>query len=251
MPREVLEQLEPHARSRYAHLGLHVDTESFSERLKLIGIPGKEKEAIVELPVTNYGLRPVELGKESKLFHFFFVPDAAYIKGKELEQILGSEEKKDICIEGEEGRNWRIGYKANSEGVEEATEIWLRIDKGQRFWIPPSLEPIRVSEEGTFAEFREWFDSNAEKIDPNFSIPDNMFWVGKGPHITLSPNIYLKLGHDTYREIDGEFMKCGFQTSSPLLEGLRTDHRPHFEVVGQGEWIRAVVARNGKIANPG
>ena len=134
VPREVLEQLEPHARSRYAHLGLHVDTESFSERLKLIGIPGKEKEAIVELPVTNYGLRPVELGKESKLFHFFFVPDAAYIKGKELEQILGSEEKKDICIEGEEGRNWRIGYKANSEGVEEATDsvmVWTPVKAGR------------------------------------------------------------------------------------------------------------------------
>lgn len=244
----VLQQLLLHIRSRYAHLGLDLNMSFYEALMRKEGIPKEGKEAIMSIELINFGLRPIEITKGAKVFHPFIVPEKAYIKSGELERIVGNHERKSVYIQGKNEEDWRMVYECNAEGLDEAVGIMLKIDKKERFRIPSSPDPIKMIENGTFADFREWFNENKETIDPNISLPDNAFWVGAGPHIALAPDIYMQLGLDTYQEIDREFIKCGSQISSPLLEGLRTNHRPHFEIVGQGEWIRASIVRNGKIA---
>lgn len=87
--------------------------------------------------------------------------------------------------------------------------------------------------------------------DPEFPMSKNGMWIGRVPHLTLSPNIYVKLDNEAYAQGNGEFRKVGMQTHSPLLEGGRTNHHPHVEVRGPANWVRATVIRNGEIAKPG
>jgi len=255
VPPSVLSELLVHIRSRYALVGLDVPVQNIF-KLHRETITHKNGEStILQISMINQSARPVELPKGAKPLHLFFVPQTAYIKGEELESIVGNESGKAICIQGHEEKDWRMDYETSPTGERLATGFYLKIDPEERFWIPPSKDPIRLPEEETttFQDVRKMlFSSVLKRIDdPEFPMSKNGMWVGRGPHLTLAPNIYVKLDHTAYAQTNGAFRKVGMQTHSPLLEGGRTKHHPHVEMLGSADWVRATVVRNGEIAKPG
>lgn len=247
----VLSELLVHIRSRYALVGLDVPVQNIRETIT----PKNGESEILELRMVNQSARPIELPKGAKPLHLFFVPQTAYIKGEELESTVGNEVGKAVYIQGAVEKDWRMDYETSPTGERLATGFYLKIDPEDRFWIPASKEPIRLPKEETttFQDIREFLRANVLKRidDPEFCMSKNGMWIGRGPHLTLSPNIYVKLDHQGYEQRNGRFYKVGMQTHSPLLEGGRTKHHPHVEIRGPANWVRATVIRNGEIAKPG
>lgn len=252
---DILDGLGVHVRTRYAHLGLHLEKDSLIEALKRLGgVPRNGKKAVVKLPVMNYGSRPVRLNEGSRMFHSFFTSESMCIRGKELESMVGSNKEKPVYFQGEEGEDWKLIYNDNAGG---ATALLLRIQDW--YYIPESKDIVDVSGFGNFEEFRAWFDKNAVQHQGLHLDASNHVLIGKGSRMILFPDIYLKLSSVIYREDDrGKFEDFATQTSSPLLEGFRTKHRPHFEAVGRSwqslegkNWIGATLIRNGHLATAG
>ncbi|EKD65192.1 MAG: hypothetical protein ACD_50C00164G0003 [uncultured bacterium] len=250
---ESLPQLEAHVRSRYAHIGLDVIGvwQDISERVY------KEGRSVfdnpIEATVINHSGRPIEFVPNAKLFHLFHAPEASYIHGEELESIIGTEKDMPVCIKGEEGKDWIIARETSpATGREEARGVFLRISV-ERYWIPPSNVPVRVTEEGSFHRVREdLFTYILKKTDdPNYPMARDSFWVGKSSHLELADDIYVKLDHEAYALTNGSFEKVGLQTHSPLVEGGRTRHSLHSENKGDVDWIRVTVVRNGEPARQG
>lgn len=253
IPPSVLSQLSIHMRSRYALVGLDVPVQNIFKLYKGARIPENRESVAIELPIINHCARPVELPKGAKPFHFFLVPPTAYIQGEELEAMIGNEEEKAVCIQGYEEKNWKMDYKTSPTGERLATGFYLKIDPEERFWIPHSDAPLRLTEEGSFREVREHLFENVfrKTDDPDYPMPEGALWIGKGPFMRLAHNLYVKLDHDAYAETNGSYEKIGMQTHSPLLEGGRTNHFPHVEIIGPANWVRATVIRNGETAKPG
>jgi len=251
----VLSELLIHIRSRYALVGLDTPIDRVFKSHSKQSMPKNGEREIIELIMINHGARPVELPKGAKPFHFFLIPPASYIQGEELEEMVGNEEGKAVYVQGSEGKDWSIDYETTQAGERLATGLYLRIDPEERFWIPPSEDPIRLPDEEktTFQDVREFLLAYVfKKIDdPEFPMHRNGMWIGKGPHLTLDPDIYVKLNHQGYEQRNGGFYKVGMQTHSPLLEGGRTKHHPLVEIRGPANWVRATVIRNGEIAEPG
>jgi hypothetical protein len=250
----VLSELLVHIRSRYALVGLDVPVQHASKLYREQRIPKNGESVVIELPIINHCARPVELPKGAKPLHFFFVPETAYIKGEELESIVGNESGKAICIQGAVEKDWRMDYETSPTGERLATGLYLKIDPEERFWIPASKEFIHLPEEETttFQDIREFLANVLKRIDdPEFPMHKNGMWIGKCPHLKLGPNIYVKLDNETYTQDNGVFHKVGLQTHSPLLEGGRTEHHPLVEIRGPANWARATAIRNGQTAKSG
>lgn len=252
----ILPHLQVHVRSRYAHLGLDVFYDTGEQLFKAAQEQGMLKEGQqveVSLPLINHCARPIELPKGAKPFHFFLVPDAAYVRGKELEYMVGKEDDKTIRIRGRKGRDWRLYYETGPTGKKIASALYLKVDPDERYWIPPTNVPIRLNEAGTFEQAREFLFTYLMKRtnDPEFPMPPDGLWIGRGPHLSLKSDVYLKLDHDVFVEKNGAYERVGMQTHSPLLEGLRTNHYPHFELKGQADWARATVVRNSGAPHAG
>jgi len=88
---DILSELIIHIRSRYALVGLDVPVQNVFMLQRETIIHKNGESAILELSMINQSARPVELPKGAKPFHLFLVPPAAYIKGEELESIVGNE----------------------------------------------------------------------------------------------------------------------------------------------------------------
>lgn len=236
-------ETEVHVRSRYAHMGLDIELRGsdISEQARRV-IEGNKPHLVI--PVINHSQRPVHVTED--VLHLFSVPERALVRGSALELVVGNKPGKPIYIRGEEGRDYRIMYETSSKGESVATALYLRIDPNERFWMPPSNVPIELPKNITFSQMRELLFMYAFKRvnDPEYHMPRNGLWIGKGPSLKIHPNFYLKLDHFAFREKDEEFIKVGMQTHSPLLEGGRTDHVPHFEMKGNADWAKAIVIRN-------
>lgn len=253
---DLLGSLLAHVRSRYAHLGVDVLNigERVSDTIQNEDFPKSDRQAVpIEVVVANHGARPVEFAEGARPFHLFYVPPSAYISGEELESMVGNEANKPVYIRGEEGTDWQMIKETAPTGEEQAIGIYLRINPKERYWIPPSNVPLRISEEGTFQRSREdVFTYVLKKIDdPQYPMLEDDFWIGKGPFLCLAPNLYMKLDHRAYALNNDSFEKVGMQINSPLLEGGRTRHVVDFEIKGKGHWVRATVVRNGEVAKPG
>lgn len=259
-----IRQLQVHIRSRYAHVGLDVlfDTgdQLVSTLLRRGGVP-RRKPTEVYFVLVNHCATPVELRAGSQPFHFFYIPEAAYIKGGELKGIvigLNGEERdmsgKKVIIKGHQGVHWNWYEESTGRGERVVNGIYMRIDPNDRYWIPKSNIPIRLSETGTFQEARDYLFTNHFKsaTDAEFPLPKNGLWVGKLPYLTLISDVYAVLDPDAFYDVRGrEFHKVGLQTHSPLLEGKRTNHYPHVEIKGPADWARVRIVRNGQEAKAG
>lgn len=243
------DEINSHFRSKWAHLGLdsRKSGADIMERARRALVSGQN---VFELPIVNHSQRPVRIF--DTVFHLFSVPEKAVIHGEELEKIVGNREGFPVYIQGEEGKDYRIMYETLPSGENMASAIYLRIDQ-ERFWLPPSDVPIELPRKGNFTKMREILFQYAFKRtdDPEYSMPRNGLWIGKAPHVAIHPNLYLVLDHFAFAEIDGEFVKVGMQTHSPLLEGGRTNHYPHVEMKGKAEWAKVTVVRNSVLAKAG
>jgi hypothetical protein len=248
--------LFPHMRSRYAHIGLDVmdvDKGIFEAVLNNGSPPTPDNPLSIELLVNNHCARAVELAPNARPFHLFYHSDSAHIRGDELENKVGNSKYHPVHIRGEEGEDWIIIRETSPTGKEESTGVYLKIDPSEKFWIPPSSIPISITEEGSFQEIRGYLFKNIFKKtdDPETPMPKEALWIGKGPFMRLAPDIYAMLDHEAYALINGTFEKVGLQTHSPLLEGGRTNHQPHFEIKGEAQWVRTTFIKNGNTAKPG
>jgi hypothetical protein len=252
----ILSKLQVHVRSRYAHLGVDVLLDTgvqLAEELKEKGVPTEEKGIPVNITIVNHTARPITLPKGEKPFHFFYVPESAYVKGKELEEIVGNTPEKLVRIAGSPRRQWNIDYQTTPSGKRQAEGIFLRIDPKERVWITPSTVSIEFPDYvGTFQHAREYLSRAFRPIhDSQDPMPANGLWIGRGPFLMLADGVYAKIDHDAYLQRGSEFFPVGMQTHSPLLEGLRTQHFPHFELKGDADWVRVTIIRSDQEAKAG
>lgn len=252
---DLLLDLSAHVRSRYAHLGIDVMDvgQRIFENIYERGFPKPDSPLHFGLNVFNHGKRSIILVDKAKLFHLFYTPEGACIRGEELENMIGNREDKPVYIRGEEGKDWSISKESTPEGKEEARGVYLKIKESEKYWIPPANTPIRMLEEGNFRQIRDMlFRHYFKKTDDHYyPMPKDALWIGKGPYVRLSHDIYLMLEHDAYVFTNGRYEKVGMQTHSPLLEGGRTDNDLHLEVKGDADLVRAKVIRNGELAEQG
>lgn len=246
-----------HVRSRNAHLGLDVPEDSIKKLCQVIKKGELDQKDHVTLEMTNHGSRPVILGKDEKLLHFYVIPPAAEIKGDRLELFLGQEENRFIQMLGVEGEDWVRDF---GESSQELQGLYLRINKDPRntYWMPPSdgQLPIRLGELHSYREVREHlFQDDLVKISERPKPPGHI-WIGQISEQKISPGIYAILSNEVYkREEDGMFKEISgeFQTECNLIEGRVNatsdgkDLSHHVEIVGDtAEWIRVTYAR-GKV----
>lgn len=257
---EVLLRLYENMRSRYAHVGLDVVNvaQHIYDAFRRAGLEKFDRSFNAPIPVINHCERPLELEPNARLFHMYYYTEAAYIRGDELEDIVGNEEDKPVYIKGKEGDDWIIKRETTPNGDLQAIGIFVKIDPNERFWIPPSDDPIKLSGEGSFREVREYLFENVFKKydDPNFPMPKNALWIGKGPHMKLDSGIYAEIDHNVCIVNGDKYDIVGMQTQSPLLEGERTNHQPHFELkaeIEKGEicYASLKIIRNGQPAEQG
>lgn len=252
---EMLLLLSEHMRSRYAHVGLDVVdvAQRVYDEVRKDSYPMPDEPIDVPVPVINHCARSLEVEPDAKLFHLFYTPERAYLHGEELESIVGNDEDRPVYIKGKEGEDWVIRRDTSPSGEIQATGLYLKIHPSERYWVPPSDEPIRLPGEGSFKEVREFLFGNVfRNINyPDYTIPEGYLWIGKGPFMRLSHDYYVILEHDAFVRTNGDYERVGMQTHSPLLEGGRTDHFPHVEIKGNAEWVRASVVRNGQKAEQG
>ena len=247
-----LEDLGIHVRSRYAHLGLNVGERELRNILGTLDSASIKGSGIgLIIPIMNLSSRPVRVNEGFGVFSLFHIPESAYIRGHELERMVGNKSDKSVFIQGEEGEDWKFIYNENVGGF--TTGLFLRLQDW--YYIPASDEEVDVSNFSTFKEFRSWFERNSiHHKYPHLEVP-NQLLIAKGPNLILAPNICLRLGSEVFLEDDkGNFRRFAEQTASPIIDGIRTAHRPHFEVANRSWesldgrfWIGVTAVRDGSM----
>lgn len=243
------DEIKLHFRSKWAHLGLD-SRKNGREILDRAMRSLQEGKNRIEIPIINHSQRSIVMF--DSVFHLYSYPDQAVVRGESLEKMVGNRPGAPVYIHGEEGRDYRVSYETSPFGENRASAVYLRIDP-ERFWLPPSSVALELPREGNFTKMREILFQYAFKrtVDPENPMPRNGLWIGKAPFLTVHPNLYLELDHYAFGEVNGEFIKVGMQTHSPLLEGGRTNHHPHVEMKGKAEWAKVRVIRNAVLAQAG
>jgi len=220
--------LDVHVRSRWAHLGIHV--EDVNRRLMMLLFKNAGNDFVMTFPIKNLGDSPVEL--DGGIFHFFTVPPAALVQGDELEDMLTkqSEFGETIVLGGENGQVTHAYVKASDK----------------RFVIPRQEEPIKVADFETFEDVRDHLKLKGyfKQVNPG-EIRENQLYIAAMPDIKLPVDRYIIIGEKAYTRMpNGRFLETGIHLRSPLVEARSNSHGHNLELI-KGDWVRIEVARNG------
>ena len=163
----------------------------------------------VAMPITiiNHGERAVEI--EGAFMRFYFADDARRLRGDDLKSIIGTE----LVLEGEEGKDWKIGgldlsddlsyLKKEYEGEHDAVCIKLPLSE-VKLYIPENPEPLRIKSRKELYEIQEKIP---EGIDLKFTI-------GETTKVKLGENIIGVIntgGYDEGNHIRSPLIDSGFE----------------------------------------
>jgi hypothetical protein len=227
--------LLPSTRSRFAQLGLEVlPSAGFSiAQTPLIEPKSGELRAII--PVINYAARPIHLPEGTKFFYLYYW-NGKTITGQSLINLLGSAVK----ISGVEGKDWRwwYGQEAMDVGLrrehvqgKDIQGIELFLNPESQAWIPPSCEPMAISDASASNHNRAEIDQFLKKPVPESE--ESLFWVAEtSASLAISPTIHGLV--DWVVTLSGEPVATDdnshHQTNSTLIRGGHTFGKMRVEI---------------------
>jgi hypothetical protein len=200
-----LDMISASMRSRYAQLGLDMDSEEAPEFIKQLLLQG----ATADFQLYNHSLRPVQLSEDTRLLRLFYEPADAILAGKELSQAIGDGR---IQLGGARGKDWEWAY----DDLGKRVGVFIRIS-GRRLWIPPGEDVISISSEGP--DYRSEIDGILKPL-PVLEDDKKVFWIGEtAVSIALGVSIEGVLDSRILRDLDNPSLDfVGTQTNSFLID---------------------------------
>ncbi len=227
-PLDFLKRTIVTGRSRYAQLGLFPDPRMGTHIALNIPADIRLSSGRFTAPfearviMNNLGARPIQLEAGSKLCRLFSSEATEHISGRELVEMVA---EKEIGISGTYGDDWKWVYKNGRKAENKITGVALRISPASMRWIPPSPEPIHISD--TSRNFRREIDQYLKPLPDKTDEP--ILIIGETSSVvSLSPNVHGVLDRKVLPRTESRrtiypVFSDPVHEQSLLAEGFRTN----------------------------